>query len=120
MQHIPLEHLLVLIFEEDVLADPQRGLRRAFEFLGVDPDAIQADPNVVNARRLSRPGIRLMNMFSNVPFARSIVWRIDVRLPLKRWRPTFSQETRQRLKALYAPENERLFELIGHRIESWE
>lgn len=120
LHHIPRERLLVLIFEEDIIADPQQGLRRTFEFLGVDPDAVQADPKPVNARRLSRTGIRLMNIFARVPYARSLIWRIDTRLPLGRWRPKFSQATRDQLKAIYAPENEALFARLGRRIGSWE
>lgn len=120
LRFIPKERLLILIFEEDIMADPKAGLAKAFSFLGVDPAAVRADRQPVNTRRLSRFGIRLMNELCAVPYARSIIWRIDTRLPLIRWRPVFSDATRATLKALYAPENERLFEILGRRIKSWE
>lgn len=113
------DQLLVLIFEEDIVAEPHQGLRRTLEFLDAARDDVRADTNAINARRLSQPAIRLMHAFRHVPYARSLIWRFDMRLPLKRWCPAFSADTRQRLQRIFLPENERLYELIGRRIAAW-
>jgi hypothetical protein len=119
-EHIPREQLLVVIFEEDIVADPESGLRRVFSFLGVDPSIVKANQKPVNSKSLSSPAIWLMNKFVRVPLVRSLIWRIDERLPLPRWSPVFSDVTREKLRSIYAPENEKLFGLIGRSIKGWE
>jgi hypothetical protein len=119
-RHIPPERLLVLIFEEDILANPEDGMRRTFAFLHVDPEAVQIDTRPVNARRLSRPGVRLMHMFRSVPYARSLIWRLDICSPFTRWKPTFSDETKLALREIFTPENEMLYEMLDRRIPEWD
>lgn len=121
LDHIPKDRLLVLTFEEDIIQNPDQGISKAYAFLGVDSCVVQADSNPINVRRrLSQPGIRMMNKFATVPYARSLIWRLDLRLPLKPWNPQFSKETTERLREIYAKPNEELYELLGRRISAWD
>lgn len=119
-QHIPESQLLVLIFEEDIVNNPMQGVQRTLSFLGINPPDAVVDTSPTNARRLSRAGARLMQMFRGVPYARSLIWRLDQRTPFRRWRPEFTQETRSKLRDIFAPENEALYRMLGRRISSWE
>ena len=114
------QQLLVLVFEEDVVADPEEGLRKAQAFLGIEE--IAAPDNVgeaVNKRRLSRPGVALSYRVRNIPKARSIIRELDRFSPGKPYRTNWPDATRERLARHYAPLNEQLFEFLGRRIPSW-
>lgn len=119
-KHLGKDKVLVLIFEEDIVADPLAGLTRCLEFLNADTSDVKVHAEPVNARRLSAPAIRLMRTFRSVPYMRSIIWRLDMHSQLKRWRPEFSENTRKMLQELYTPENIRVFDLLGRTIPSWE
>lgn len=120
-KHIPRDQILVLIFEEDIVKNPQVGLKRALTFLGVNnPKLVRPDTSPANARRLSRAGIRMMNMCWRIPYARSMIWRLDVSLPLPRWQPEFSSRTYQQLNELFRPEKTALYDFLGYRIASWD
>lgn len=118
--HLNKDKLLVLVFEEDVVSEPLKGLQRTLSFLGVDMERFEINANPVNVRQMSRPGIWLMNRFRRVPFARSLVWRLDQISPFERWKPVFSCTTIQRLHELFAPEKEAVYQILGRRIKAWE
>jgi len=120
-KHIPNHQILVLIFEDDIVKNPRVGLERAFRFLGVsNPKLACLDTSPVNARRLSRTGIRMTRMCRRIPYARSIIWRLDAGLPLRRWEPGFSCRTLQQLNELFRAEKSALYEFLGFSISSWD
>ncbi len=111
----PRERLLIFIFEDDVVAAPERSLRRACEFLGVEP-YLAVEPGAErNESRRSR--LRLL-MDYYLPALRPFTPGLD-RLATA-WQPRPSAAVLEQLRAFYRPENERLFTLIGRRIPSWE
>lgn len=116
---IPADRILVLIFEEDVVDDPARGWARTAVHLGLDPAPVTPAPDAINRVRLSRPAIRLSRLVADVPYARGAIRRIDARLGLAPWAPAFGADVRTRLAALYAEDRERLFEMLGRRVEGW-
>lgn len=116
LEHFSRERLLVLIFEEDVVRDPRRGLRRACAFLGVDPEIdFGGVRERVNPNVKSRIGATLEYYF---PWLAWTVRRLERFVPGELPRP--SDEALRRLREIYEPENERLFELLGRRIPAWE
>jgi hypothetical protein len=115
-QYFDPAQMLILIFEEDVIEKPKRGLEKACEFLGIDPDfEFTRSRKKVNAHRGSLAGLALNHY---VPLLRPL-WRLlDRLLPAADFTP--SPETIRRLHEIYAPENERLYRLLGRRVRSWE
>ncbi|MGH7896506.1 MAG: sulfotransferase domain-containing protein [Candidatus Binatia bacterium] len=111
----PRDRILVLIYEEDVIADPRSGLGKACEFLGVRRDfEFRGLQQRRNALRRSRPRL-LVDYY--VPILRRLSAPLDRAFPLARYDP--SETTRRRLRDLYRPENERLYELLGRRLSVW-
>ena len=119
-RHVPSSQVCILIFEEDIVANPNAGWQKVCKFLGIEPRAPVGLDKPVNSLRLSGPAIRASRLLYNVPYARSIVRRLDKLAGLPAWRPVFSDETISSLREIYAPENEALFELLGRRIPAWE
>lgn len=117
LDYIPRERILILIFEEDVISTPKIGVEKTLKFLGIETSDSDIEIESQKPIRLSKKNISLMYKFAEVPFARSILRRMDSGIP---WRANFSKETRKRLQMLYESENKRLFELLGRNIESWE
>lgn len=113
------EQILILIFEEDIVEQPWNGLRRTCEFLGVDPAAASVDERPINARRLSEYGIRMMRACRGIPYARSLIWRIDQVTPLDRWSPAITAETIEQLDEMFSSEKRAIYELIGREIPAW-
>lgn len=108
--------LLVLIFEEDVVRDPAMGLARCCRFLGVD----DAHPfrRMREKQNVTRKSWLRLALDHYAPPLRGRTWRLD------RWLAPYkvraSAETRRRLARTYAAENERLFALLGRRVNAWE
>lgn len=110
------DRLLILIFEEEIRADPHRGLRRACEFLRIDPGfPFHGVGEPVNRLRRSRPGLAVAH---HLPPLRGVGRWLDRVAPPWKGRP--SGETVAGLRELFREENERLFELLGRRIPAWE
>lgn len=98
------DRMLVLVFEEDVVRRPLAALRRACEFLGVDPSfEFDRVRQRVNAPRPSRPRLVLEH---HLPVRRGAFGRLD------RWfRPWHARPragTVERLAELYADASEAL------------
>jgi hypothetical protein len=111
----PTEQLKVLIFEEDIVAEPLRGLADVCQFLEIEPDFPEWDPHVVeNQNTASRAGLMLGYY---LPPLRSLVSRLDGRLPGRLAEP--NPDTLRALYAYYRDDNERLFEWLGRRVPSW-
>lgn len=110
------DQLLVLIFEEHVVEAPAEGLERACRFLDLDPTEIPDETQ----------SARHVHSFTK-PRAYLNYW-LQAPLPLTRpvdfffspWKRSPSPETRARLRDHYAPHQERLYDLLGRRVESWD
>ena len=119
-RHLDPADVLVLIFEEDIVADPESCWARVCDFIGVDHVPARTLGQPVNRVRLSPAAIHLSRLFFNVPYARGAIRRADGFLGLTPWQPRFSEATLARLRTLYAPHNEALFEMLRRRIPAWE
>jgi hypothetical protein len=110
------DQLLVLIFEEQIVEAPAKGLERACRFLDLDPTEIPDE----------KQSARHVHSFTK-PRAYLNYW-LQAPLPLTRpvdfffspWKRSPSPETRVRLRDHYVPHQERLYDLLGRRIESWD
>ena len=117
----PPEQMLFLKFDE-LRSGRREVLRRAADFIGVDPgrfpdDVFAAPPE--NSARLPK-SIRLQRLGGAVrDFAPRLGHLID-RVNLEpRAYPRLDQETRERLSATFAGERRRLVELTGLSFEEW-
>jgi len=109
------QQVLILIFEEDIVQDPALGLRKACRFLDVDPSFEFTALDQRNNRYRASTLRLLVNYY--LPSLSERFRRIDHHFPQRKpSRP--SEGTIRALYDLYAPENERLFSLLGRRIPS--
>jgi GT2 family glycosyltransferase len=129
------ERVHVIIYD-DFAADVFAAYRQTLEFLGVDSKGCDPGFNVVNpAKRVRSPALRAV---MGDPLVRSAVlalrrWlprpvfaalqRIDARLrqfnASVQPRPPLAPDLRARLKREFAPEVERLSELLGRDLTHW-
>ena len=111
------EQMLILVFEEDIVKTPEQTLRRTCEFLNIEPDFSFAELDKrANEYKSSQPGLWLAYRF---PAIRSLILMLDQRLPLPTARLRASLTTVERLRAIYADENARLFEMLGLNKSIW-
>ncbi len=110
------EQVAVWVLEEDFTPDPDGGLRRVCGFLQVDPGwSFSGVDARVNSFRSSRAQL-LANHW--LPFLSPVSNRLGRLLPVAEYVPR--PETLARLHALYAEENELLFESLGRAMpEKW-
>lgn len=127
------DQMLILIYE-DIAKDPYAFTSRVFEFLGIDPavrpqSAVQliAETKKLNpylSTALYRYASRILR------FAPALwTWRAVKRLTGLKRRPAgasgeskypkMPDADRAHLAEIYREENERLFDLIGRRVEEW-
>ena len=108
--------MLILIYEEDVVAQPMRGLATTCRFLGIDtPASVPALDRKRNAADRTR--LRLLLDYY-VPPLRPFTWRLD--RFLTPWRGSPSRQATDELYRLYADDNARLFEMLGRPVPpSW-
>ena len=110
------DQLLTLVFEEDIVLQPTRGLAEVCRFLEIEPDfSLGESAAAENENRSSRAGL-LAGYY--LPPLRPLIARLDRRLPGRLAEPR--RETREALYDFYREDNERLFELLGRRIPSWQ
>lgn len=98
--------MLVLIYEDDVVAEPRATLRRVCGFLAIDPEH--------EFRELERR----VNPSGTSPFGRALSRFLPLR-PHTEARVVSRVESVNRLYDAYAAENARPFELLGREIPSW-
>jgi hypothetical protein len=110
------EQMLILCYEEHVVARPDEGLRKVCRFLEIDPDfAFGKIQDRFNESKGSKLGWILTYAF---PKMRPLVRKIDRSLPsAPKIRP--NSRTMAMLYDLYRPENERLFHLLGWNTGLW-
>ena len=129
------EQVHVIIYD-DLAADVRAVYCRALEFLGVDSTRIETDFQVIQANKsVKHPALRTL---LNEPLVRSTAVAIGRRLPRsifaalrnvdrRLWkfnsrsekRPPLAPEVRARLQREFAPEVERLSELLGRDLTHW-
>jgi len=109
------DQLLVLTFEKDVVENPERGIQKTCSFLDLALNfAPDAPSKARHVHSFSKARAHL-NYWLPIPFA--LTWPVDlISTPWKRSAPA---AVRDRLRNFYAPHNERLYTLLGRRIEQW-
>lgn len=108
LEYFPRDRILVLIYEEDVRDQPDEGLRKTCQFLGID----RAFPFAgirerVNTHHHSRFSLLVSY---HAPALRRLSRRVGRRLP--NYDPRPSPTVVDALYRLYEPENEKLFALL--------
>ena len=134
-ERFPAENILVLFYEE-VFADPDRSLAKVFEFLGVDPDFKSAGSGTRVGGSATYGGLvgklvyKVISPIINHPLVQPVYrWLryrtglrdVFVRLFAQRtgYEP-LAPATRQKLLAEVAPENRKLETLLGRAVPaSW-
>ena len=117
LEHFNQDRMLFLIYEEDVISDPDSGLRKVCTFLGIDPNHVFNEMRAkVNSPRRSRIG---MAAGYYLPMLRGKIRKLEMLMPLGNayFRP--NDRTIKALYRLYAEENEKLFSFLGRRVPDW-
>ena len=109
------EQVLVCVYEEDVVQDPQQGLRKVCDFLGVD--ATHEFRGLKKRRNELRKSVPRLLIDRFVPIVRGQTAIVDRLFPPARYEA--SEATRDKLRELYAPENERLYRALGRKPSGW-
>lgn len=103
------------------MGQPQATLHAVCEFLGVESafEFTELD-QLVNAPRVSAFGLRLVHLLPvNNHLALRFISRLEQRLGWGGEKKRPNAQTLERLYALYVPENEKLFRLLGREVNSW-
>lgn len=115
-EHFPPERFLVLLFEEDVVANPQEGLARVFDHVGVERVAT-AEPGTKYNERAS--DAFLYARYYAPRLARHAFAAVPSLHRLPRPRVEVTDDDRRWLEELYRTESERLEELLGRSLDAW-
>lgn len=108
--------MLVLIFEEDVVANATGGLSKVCPFIGVDPSfEFVIDDRKINAFNRSQVGLTVEYY---LPFLKRLSRRMERHLPARKAYP--SESAVRKLYGIYEQDNEKLFEFLGRRVHAWE
>jgi hypothetical protein len=117
LNYFDRDQLLVLVFEEAVVDNPQRALERVASFLGVDPSF----PFEKVQTRENPPGISKAGLYVRyyAPPLAPIVKALDKYLLGRNYKQFPSDDTRETLYDFYRNDNEQLYQFLGRRIPSW-
>ncbi len=109
--------MLVLVYEEDVVASPGDGLAKVSRFLGIaSPGPVPASDRRRNSAARTRVSL-VLDYY--VPLLRAHSWRLD--RWFKPWKGSPSESAMRELYRVYAEDNARLFELLGREAPpSWQ
>ena len=127
-QHLAAYHrffdpaqMLVLIYEDDVVSRPLETLRRVCGFLGVDPGfAFTGLERRYNEGRVSDRGLRIARLLPvNRHLAVRVVAGVERLLGVRSEKKRPNDPVLDYLYDVYAPENEKLFRMIGREVPSW-
>jgi len=113
--------MLVLIYEDDVVAQPLATLQRVCSFVGVDPGfAFAGLEKRYNEGRLSGFALRLVQL---LPLGKHATARFlsgaERKLGIRSEKKRPASRALERLYELYEPENAKLFDLLGREVTSW-
>lgn len=118
--HVDPSRVLVLVFEEDIVADPEAGWAKVCDFLDLPAAKLVHANRRENRVRLSPLACWAAFRVRRIPHARGVLRRLDRLLGLKPWTPKMTPETRTRLQKTYRAPNRDLFALLGRDIASWK
>lgn len=108
--------LLVLFFEKDIVADPERSLQRTCSFLGVDRADISKDPS--QHYQPPKPSKARLYLDYWLPVPSLVTRPVDLVAPSWKCKP--SPRLRSRLQEYFRPHVESLFQQLGRSVETWE
>ena len=109
--------ILILINEEDILINPKQSLEKVCKFLEVDSSYnFSSKLKKIHKHSVSKVGLIFSYYF---PLTRSVISKIDPWLPNEKAKFYPSKSGLCKLHEIYKEENEKLFELLDHRISSW-
>lgn len=109
LEYFDRRQLLVLIYEEDVVGNPEAGLKRVCQFLEIDDSfEFQGVRERVNAHKHAKLSLLLSY---HLPILRPVSKRLARRLP--KYDPRPSPHVLEQLNQMYADENARLMALLG-------
>lgn len=112
------EQLKILIFEEDIVRSPARGLEEVARFLDVDHTfSFSNVKEKSNAPPVSVAGLYLRYY---VPWAYPAARALDYVVGSRTFKLRPRRETVDELYAIYAQDNERLFNFLGRDIDAWK
>lgn len=123
LEAYPPSDMCILIYERDIRAHPETGLRRTFEFIGVDPTFEPAD---MKSRNPAWPwthlvlNARLGRVFE-LPYKAAV--RAGLGPALNRIDPIREPDRTEDIAFLrerYLPNKPRIEELIGGKLPEWE
>ena len=117
LNYFDRDQLLVLVFEEAVIENPNDALKRVASFLDVDPSFSFED---VQARE-NTPGISKAGLYIRyyASALTPIVQAFDKYVLGRNYKQIPSTATRRSLYDFYRTDNEQLFQFLGRRIPSW-
>jgi hypothetical protein len=108
--------ILTLLFEEDIVADPERGLQRTCGFLELDRASISIDAG--SHRSPPKPSKARLYMDYWLPVPSMLTRPVDFVAPSWKCKP--SPRLRSRLQSYFHPHVESLFQKLGRTVEAWE
>jgi hypothetical protein len=116
MEYFSDEQMLILIYEEDLIENPQEGLRKICYFLGADSSFRFSNlTRKINVHKHSKARL-IVNHY--VPAMRRYSKILDKFLSTKKLKPTMA--TYRYLYDLYSEPNEMLYSFLGRKIPSWK
>lgn len=112
----------LLIYEDDIVAQPHQMLRAMCEFLTITPDFTFTDlEKSVNTGRISNLGIKAVHKLPvGNRTALKLMMAAEKALGHREAKKRPSPAVIDRLYDVYADPNEQLFNLIGREIPSWQ
>ena len=107
--------ILILVYEEDLINQPEIGLKKVCSFLDVDTSFhFHEISKTVNEGQGTMFGLLFSYYF---PPLRKCFRCLDKFF--KPFKGKVEKETKEKLRSLYLKENDKLFEALGRKIESW-
>ncbi len=118
---VPPERLLVLIFEEDILKDPDAGIRKVTDFIGINPKF--AAPLKPKAKNPSWPWTRIILKYYLGPMLRQIE-KTPLRSITQNWDPLkrygVQSSDIEFLQQVFKDERGGIEELTGRSLACWQ
>jgi hypothetical protein len=110
------DRLLTLVFEDDIVANPEHGLRRVCEHIGIDFEA--AGFRLQLNEKIDKPSLVAIKLGYWAPFLRPVIRKLDWGQP---FRMRLTREERTQLAELYREDVIKTRELLGRPVwpEDW-